>query len=284
MADGRPDSDETLEEVRRNLYKERPEDFVAARDRLVRELRGKKDREKAARVARLRRPTLSLWLANRLHDVAGERLRELFTVGGELQAAQARAASGDASARRRFRELMGRHSQLLDGLVRRGLELSEEQGHGSGEEVGRRLAATLRAASTEPGEAAGALLEGSLDTEMEPGGFALLGSAGTFPTVIPGTAGEAAEGAEGADEPRESAIEMAARAAEARRVAVESERAAVAARTQAEELSRQADALARAARKAREEADAAAEKAREAEETAAEAKQAARDLERPRKS
>lgn len=281
MADGRPDSDETLEEVRRNLYKERPEDFVAARDRLVRELRGKKDREKAARVARLRRPTLSLWLANRLHDVAGERLRELFTVGGELQAAQARAASGDASARRRFRELMGRHSQLLDGLVRRGLELSEEQGHGRGEEVGRRLAATLRAASTEPGEAAGALLEGSLDTEMEPGGFALLGSAATFPTVIPGTAEEAAEGA---DEPRESAIEMAARAAEARRVAVESERAAVAARSQAEELSRQADALARAASKAREEADAAAEKAREAEETAAEAKQAARDLERPRKS
>ena len=250
---------------------------MAARDRLVRELRGRKDRELAARVAKLRRPTLSLWLANRLHEVAGDQLRDLLSAGGELQAAQARAAAGDASARRRFRELIGRHSQLIDGLVRAGLELSEQQGHGSGEEVGRRLAATLRAASSEPGEGGRALLEGSLDAEMESGGFDLLASPAGFPTVIPGTAG----GEEKGEEPRESALEKAARAAEARRAAVESERAAVAARSQADELSRQADALARAARKAREEADAAQEKAREAEEAAAEARQAARDLERP---
>jgi hypothetical protein len=284
VADKRPDSDEPFEETRRTLYRERPEDFVAARDRLVRELRARKDRDLAARVARLRRPPLSLWLANRLHDVAGPQLRDLLSAGGELQAAQASAAGGDASARRRFRELIGRHSQLIDGLVRAGLALSEEQGHGSGEEVGRRLAATLRAASTEPGESGRALLEGRLDTEMEPGGFSLVSTPGTgtgsgtpSPIATPRTDG-------GEEEERESALEVAARAAEARRAAVESERAAMVARSRAEELSHRADALAREARKARQEADAADEKARSAEEAAAEAQQVARELERPRRT
>lgn len=284
MADKRPDSDELFEETRRTLYRERPEHFVAARDRLVRELRARKDRDLAARVARLRRPPLSLWLANRLHDVAGSQLRDLLSAGGELQAAQASAAGGDASARRRFRELIGRHSQLIDGLVRAGLALSEEQGHGSGEEVGRRLAATLRAASTEPGESGRALLEGRLDTEMEPGGFSLVATPGTgtgfgtpSPIATPRTDG-------GEEEERESALEVAARAAEARRAAVESERAAMVARSRAEELSHRADALAREARKARQEADAADEKARTAEEAAAEAQQVARELEGPRRT
>lgn len=286
MADKRPDSDEPFEETRRTLYRERPEDFVAARDRLVRELRARKDRDLAARVARLRRPPLSLWLANRLHDVAGPQLRDLLSAGGELQAAQASAAGGDASARRRFRELIGRHSQLIDGLVRAGLALSEEQGHGSGEEVGRRLAATLRAASTEPGESGRALLEGRLDTEMEPGGFSLVSSPGTgtgFGTPSP-IATPRTDGGEEEEEERESALEVAARAAEARRAAVDSERAAIAARSRAEELSHRADALAREARKAREEADAADEKARSAEEAATEAQQVARELERPRRT
>jgi hypothetical protein len=290
VADQQAGSEAVFDEARAALYREPPEDFVAARDRLVRELRGRKERELASRVARLRRPPLSLWLANRLHEVAGPQLRELFSAGGELQAAQASAASGDAGARRRFRELIGRHSQLIDGLVRAGLALSEEQGHGSGEEVGRRLAATLRAASTEPGDAGRALLEGRLEAEMEPGGFALVTSppsgAGFGAREPAGTAGTPAAGVgEGErDQSRESALETAARAAEARRAAVESERAAMAARSRAEELSHRADALAREARKAREEADAAQEKARSAEEAAAEAQQAARQLERPPRS
>jgi hypothetical protein len=277
VADQPAGSEDVFDEARGALYRESPENFVAARDRLVRELRGRKERELAARVARLRRPPLSLWLANRLHEVAGPQLRDLFTAGGELQSAQASAASGDAAARRRFRDLIGRHAQLIDGLVRAALALSEEQGHASGEEVGRRLAATLRAASTEPGESGQALLEGRLDAEMEPGGFALLGS----PASGGALGAPRPAGADAGMQEQESALESTARAAEARREAVESERAAVAARSHAEELSHRADGLSREARKAREEADAAQEKARAAEEAAAEAKQVARDLERP---
>src|SRR6202023_359266 len=57
-------------------------------------------------------------------------------------------------------------------------ELRRRKRHGGGDEVGRRLAATLRAQSTEPGESGRRLAQGSLPAEVEPGGFELI-SAGT---------------------------------------------------------------------------------------------------------
>jgi hypothetical protein len=275
-------SDEALEEASRRLYSERPEDFVAARGRLVRELRGQGERELAGRVAALRRPTLSLWLANRLGDVAAPELEELLSVGGELQDAQAKAARGDAAARRSFRELIARHSQLIEALVRAAQSYAAEIGHGGGDEVGRRLAATLRAASTEPGESGRRLAQGSLPAEVEPGGFELI-SAGTRDSGA--KAGERGEGRREAAIGEESSqagqeapgVEGAARAAEARKVAAERERAAVAARSRADELARRARSLLREAARAQEEADTAEGEAAAAQDVAAQARQAAEE-------
>ena len=254
--------DERFEEALGSLYAGPPEDFVAARNTLVRQLRGEGERELATRVAALRRPSVSLWLANRLHEVAPDRLNELLAAGGELQQAQAEAASGDAASRRRFRELIARHAQLIDELVRAGLTLAEEHGHGAGEEVGRRLAATLRAASTDGDEKEDArrLLHGRLQAELEPAGFESIGL--LAPAAPP----------EGGRRAAESPAEAAVRAAEARRLAAEKERAAIVARTRADELGRQADALAKQARSARQEADVAEQEAQAAEAEAAAAR------------
>jgi hypothetical protein len=278
-----PSSEEALEEASRRLYSERPEDFVAARGRLVRELRGQGERELAGRVAALRRPTRSLWLANRLSEVAAPELEELLAVGGELQDAQAKAARGDAGARRRFRELIARHSQLIEALVRAAQSYAAENGHGGGDEVGRRLAATLRAASTEPGESGRRLAQGSLPAEVEPGGFELI-SAGTREGRA--EAGERGEGRKEAATGEESfragqeasGVEGAARAAEARKLAAERERAAVAARSRADELARRARSLLREAARAQEEADAAESEAAAAQNEAAQARQAADEV------
>ena len=277
-----PSSEEALEEASRRLNSERPEDFVAARGRLVRELRGQGERELAGRVAALRRPTLSLWLANRLGEVAAPELEELLAVGGELQDAQAKAARGDSAARGRFRELIARHSQLIEALVRAAQSYATENGHGGGDEVGRRLAATLRAASTEPGESGRRLARGSLPADVEPGGFELI-SAGTRESGA--EAGERGEGREGAAAGRDSpkadqeapGVERAARAAEARKIAAERERAAVAARSRADELARRARSLLREAARAQEEADAAEGEAAAAQNDAAQARQAAEE-------
>jgi hypothetical protein len=277
-----PSSEEALEEASRRLNSERPEDFVPARGRLVRELRGQGERELAGRVAALRRPTLSLWLANRLSEVAGPELEELLAVGGELQDAQAKAARGDAAARRRFRELIARHSQLIEALVRAAQSYAVENGHGGGDEVGRRLAATLRAASTEPGESGRRLAQGSLPAEVEPGGFELV-SAGTRESGAEfGERGkgreEAAAGQDSSQAGQEApGVERAARAAEARKIAAERERAAVAARSRADELARRARSLLRDAARAQEEADAAEAEAATAQNEAAQARQAAEE-------
>jgi hypothetical protein len=286
-SDKESSSDEAFEAASRPLYRERPEDFVAARNRAVREARARGERDLATRLAALRRPNQSLWLANRLHEVAPHQLKNLLAVAGQMRAAQARAARGDAAARKQFRELITSHSQLIEELVRAGLSFAEENGQGAGEEVGRRLAATLRAASAEPEEGGRRLAEGRLLADLEPAGFGLQAGA-PAPSIT--EAGEASRG----EEPSETAeaaetaetvqaraatfaLEAAARAGQARRTAAERERAAVAARTRADELARKASALAREAAKAREEAEAAELQAAAAEREAADARRAAQE-------
>lgn len=242
------------------LFRERPDTFVASRNRLVRELRARGDRESAAELASLRRPTLSVWAANRLHEVAADRFQELMAAGREVEAAQARAAAGDAEARGEFRRLLARHASLIDELVRAGADLLEQEGYGASEEVLRRLAATLRTASADPSGPGQQLAEGRLQADLEPAGFGLVAP---LPTPTP------------AATQCDAAREVAARAADAHREAEELERAAVAARTRADELGRRAKRLAEDARVAGAEAAAAEEEARTLEERSAEARRRA---------
>jgi hypothetical protein len=277
-SDKESSSEEAFEAASRPLYRERPEDFVAARNRAVREARGRGDKELATRLAALRRPNLSLWLANRLHEVAPHQLKNLLAVADQMQAAQARAARGDAAARKQFRELISSHSHLIEELVRSGLSFAEQNGQGAGEEVGRRLAATLRAASAEPAEGGRRLAEGRLLGDLEPAGFELMSGAPAGPMTEAGETFTGAEPSEtGEARAATSALEATAQAAEARRTAAERERAAVAFRSRADELARKASALAREAGKAREEADAAEEQAEAAEREAADARRAAQE-------
>jgi hypothetical protein len=255
---------EPLEEAVSRLFGERPEDFVAARTRLVRELRAGGQAELAARLASVRRPTLSLWTANRLHEIAPEDFAGLLQAGSELQEAQSRAAGGDSAERSRFRELIGRHSELVDRLVRAGRSLLQEHGYGAGDELNRRLAATLRAASTEPGDDGRRLARGSLQSEPEPSGFGLMATSTGADAPVEG--GEAPQPTR-----QQRAAERRARAVEARREATDRERAAVAARTKADELARRARQLTAEAAEAREQAEAADREATEAERAAAEA-------------
>ena len=62
MRGNRAEFDQRLDE----LYRERPEDFVATRDELVKELRADGDRDGAERLKKLRRPTATAWLINRV--------------------------------------------------------------------------------------------------------------------------------------------------------------------------------------------------------------------------
>ena len=68
--------DQALDEALDDLCSQPPEEFVAARNALVRELKSAGRKDDAAMVTALRRPTRTTWALNRLartdHDVVDE--------------------------------------------------------------------------------------------------------------------------------------------------------------------------------------------------------------------
>jgi hypothetical protein len=83
------------------LYREAPEAFIAARDRLVKELQGAGRSDDAKAVKALRKPTVVAWALNQLADRDAKGVAELLEAGAELRAAQMAAMSGRGADRLR---------------------------------------------------------------------------------------------------------------------------------------------------------------------------------------
>ena len=82
-----------------DLYAIDPEEFVAERDRLVRDLK-RTDPDEAARVKKLRKPTVAAWAINVVAREHGTEVAALLAAGDRLRAAQEKALRGDAGALR----------------------------------------------------------------------------------------------------------------------------------------------------------------------------------------
>src|SRR5204863_285097 len=74
------------------LYREPPDGFVAARDRLAKELRAAGDGDEAARVKKLRRPTIGAWMINRVALKGREQVEEFAAASRALKEAKRRRA------------------------------------------------------------------------------------------------------------------------------------------------------------------------------------------------
>ncbi|TMM04508.1 MAG: hypothetical protein E6G10_04740 [Actinobacteria bacterium] len=139
------------------------EEFVPARDALVRELRAAGRRDEGKAVAALRKPSVAAWAANQAVRSQPKAARELWAAGDGLLAAHqdviARRAGGDAlraaTARHRaaLRELLAAASGLLDG-----------RGRGLSATTLERVEATLYAVSLDA-ESREAAEEGRLERE-----------------------------------------------------------------------------------------------------------------------
>lgn len=111
-------ADTALAEAAAELYALTPGEFVAARTRWVRTVRGREDLDPAARktaasaIGALRRPTGSAWLVNRLGRRRPDVVERLADLGARLRRAQSRL---DASALRSLRE--NRETFLTDALA-----------------------------------------------------------------------------------------------------------------------------------------------------------------------
>jgi hypothetical protein len=238
-----------------DLYALDPTEFTAARDRLATELRKAGDREAAAEVKALRRPTVTAWALNQLARRQGDQVRLLRDASAEVARAQAEAsAGGDPST---FRRLTRERRELVHRLAAAAVGMLDEREPGSG--AGRRdaLVTALEAASMDE-EGGRALLAGRLAAEPQPtAGFGGLLTAAV--TAAEGTARPA-----GGPSRREAGTART-RAERARAAAMDAAEAAAAAEEKVAALERQLEDARSRAERARGRADEAAAAADEAE-------------------
>src|SRR3954467_3553773 len=151
-----------------SLYGVPLNEFTAARDELVKDLRAPGDRERAQEVKTLRKPTAAVWLVNQLARERQLDVQRLLKAGESLTKSQADAAAGRSS---RFPEARRDEHHALEQLAKAARELADRSGVGSAALA--KAAETLRAASL-TGEGRELLRRGRLTEELEPPGFEAL--------------------------------------------------------------------------------------------------------------
>lgn len=134
----------TLAEVADELYSLPPAEFVAARDEQARIARAAGQRDVAAAIKKLTRPTASAWLVNRLARDEPEQMNRLFEVGEAMQEAQ-RTLAGD-----RIRELSGERREAINDLLPAATSLALQAKQPASQAVLGEVRATLEAALADP--------------------------------------------------------------------------------------------------------------------------------------
>ncbi len=233
--------------------------FVDERASLVRELRSGGEREQAAVIAAVRKPSVAAWAVNQLTRTQRREIDALFSAGDALRDVQAGVLGGSADARD-LRSAAEHERAAVDALVQIAGGLLSSGGHELSATTIERVAETLHAAALDD-EARGQVREGRLVRELRHAGLgAGLGGAVAAPSARRARAdanrpakpaqgsgrGQKSDARAGAE--RESAKERKAEAAQRR----EREKARKQARTVERDAAREVDRAGRALRSAQE--------------------------------
>jgi hypothetical protein len=191
-----------------DLYGLPLEEFTPARDAAARELRRAGDRETAARVAKLPKPSPAAWTANQVAREQPELIEALLEAGATLREAQDAAVSGGGGTSLREATLAQRST--VDAVVAAAMSY-RPAGKPLSRAMADRLRTTLNAAAGDEA-ISDALAHGRLVSEAQAGGawpFALAGGDEAPPKPRPR--------AKKAPKPDPAAADAAARAAEERK-------------------------------------------------------------------
>ncbi|MEU7630893.1 hypothetical protein AB0C34_13040 [Nocardia sp. NPDC049220] len=154
----------TLEDVAGELYGLTPAQFMAARTARIETAKQAGDKELAAAVGKLRKPTLSAWTTNLLARAAPDDVNALLQLGAALAAAQRELSAGQ------LRDLTAQRQQLVNALAKKASALAAERGHPVSDSVLREVGQTLTAALADP-EVAERVHTGTLATAATYAGF-----------------------------------------------------------------------------------------------------------------
>jgi hypothetical protein len=153
-----------LAQVADELYALDPAEFTAGRDERARQARAAGDKSFSDAIKKLRRPTVSASLVNRLVRDAADQVGELLDLGDSLREAQ-EALAGDE-----LRSLSARRRPMINALAQEAKRLAAEAGRTVSDQVEREVEATLEAVLADPA-AADALRSGRLTTALSYAGF-----------------------------------------------------------------------------------------------------------------
>jgi hypothetical protein len=239
-------------DVARELYAGPPEDFVASRNALAKQLKADGDGATAAIVAKLRRPAVAASVVNLAARAHPELVSQLLDAGGRLAGAQRQLLSGKNAAAGAMRAASDERRRLVRELADAAIAAAADAGR-SADHLRDEIAGTFEAATLDD-DLADRLRAGTIEKPVTPSaGLEDLEGFAVIPGGAPRDADEAADGSE-EDEPTRAQRVAEAAAAEAARARDEAEGAAAA----ATEAGERADALAKAA----EDAERAAREAR----------------------
>jgi DNA repair exonuclease SbcCD ATPase subunit len=143
------------------LYRAPHDEFVAERKRLAGELKAAGDKEAAARLAKLHRPPVSVWVVNQLWWHARREVEAMLETAEQLRA-------GDLGAGPAHRETIAK-------LRARAAAFLSDAGHGANEATLRRVTTTLSAIAAAGGFAPDE--PGMLTSDRDPPGFETMGQA-----------------------------------------------------------------------------------------------------------
>jgi hypothetical protein len=152
-------TDVDLESVAEELYGVPPGEFTAARDAQSTAAKGNGDRELAAAIKKLARPTAAAWLANLLVRERTQQVDDLLELGAAMREAQAELA-GD-----QMRQLAVQRRQIVSALGREAGQLAADRGQPVSRSIREEMEGTLEAALADP-DAGEALSSGRLTTSL----------------------------------------------------------------------------------------------------------------------
>jgi hypothetical protein len=154
--------------------------FIPERAALVRTLRSAGEREQAATVGALRKPSVAAWAVNQLIRTQPRESEELFAAGDALREIQDGVLAGSADARD-LRSAAAQERDAVDTLVAAARGLLSSGGHELSAATVERVAETLHAAALDD-EARALVSEGRLVRELRHVGLgAGLGAAVAVP-------------------------------------------------------------------------------------------------------
>lgn len=252
--------------------------FVAERAALVRALRSAGDRDQAAAVAALRKPSLAAWAVNQLVRTQRDEVAALLRTGDALRETQAAVLSGGTDARQ-LRSAAEAERRAVDDLVDTARGLLSSSGQELSATTLERIADTLHAAALDD-DARAQVSDGRLVRELRHVGLGagLGGALAAAPAQSPqaqagGAQKDRAQPGNKAAKSNETAKHRRDAEAAKRR---QREAAHKQARATERDAAREVERAERALHTAEDRRDRAAEALRQAEEAAAEA-QAGRD-------